>query len=391
MQSINENELVQAGMKALQAGEAAKARSKFETVIRAGKSSINAWTGLAMACEQLSDAPATLRAVDQILKLDPHNIRALLMKGDYYNQHADLRAAAAHYGMAIRLVNDTGTIPPGLAAKVEKARAMQTSYANAFVQHLEFSLKAAGYNPKSSSPRFTLSLEMMQGKKQRQPEQRQYPQMPHVHYFPGLPHIQFYPREQFPWMDRVEAATEDICQELLAILENDNEFEPYIQSNSNRPVKSKTDLMDSKDWSSCYLWKNGSPVPEIIERCPKTVSALANTPITRIKGRAPSILFSRLEPGTKIMPHTGLINSRLICHLPLIVPQGCGLRVGDDSREVVKGKGWVFDDSINHEAWNSSDKTRVILLFEIWRPELTEEECKLVAALLEAVDSFGVA
>ena len=390
MQSINENELFQAGMNALQAGKAERARACFEAVTLAGNASINTWTGLAIVCKQLGDTAATLMAVDEILKHDPHNVRALLMKGDHFNQQADLRAASAHYGMAIKLVNNAGTIPPGLAPDIERAKVMQDKLVKAFYQHLESSLKVAGYDPETSSKRFTLSLEMLQGKKQRQSEQRRFAQMPHVHFFPGLPFIQFYPREEFAWMDKVEAATDDICQELLAILEEgDDEFEAYIQSNSNRPLKSKTGLLDSKDWSSCYLWKNGTPVPEIIERCPKTMAALADAPLTSIKGRAPSTLFSRLEPGAKILPHTGLLNSRLICHLPLIVPDGCGFRVGDDTREVVKGKAWAFDDSINHEAWNSSDKMRVILLFDFWRPEMTEEEYKLVAALLEAVDSYG--
>ncbi len=280
-------------------------------------------------------------------------------------------------------------MPSDLASDIERAKLMQGKFIKLFNQHLESRLKVAGYDPATSSERFTDSLEMLQGKKQRQAQQQQFAQMPHVHFFPGLPFIQFYPREDFAWMDKLEAATDDICDELLAILnQGDEEFEAYIQNNPNRPQKTKTALLDSKDWTSCYLWKNGTPVPEIIDRCPKTMAALADVPLTKIKGRAPSILFSRLEPGAKILPHTGLLNSRLICHLPLIVPAGCGFRVGDETREFVKGKAWVFDDSINHEAWNSSDQIRIILLFDFLRPEMTEEESKLVAALLEAVDSF---
>jgi hypothetical protein len=70
--------------------------------------------------------------------------------------------------------------------------------------------------------------------------------------------------------------------------------------------------------------------------------------------------------------------------LPLVVPSGCQLRVGNDQRQVEKGKAWVFDDTIEHEAWNSSSEARVVLIFDIWRPELTGEERDLVAALIEA-------
>ena len=389
MQSSKEIELSNAGMEALQAGDAARARTCFEAITQTDKSSIKSWVGLAMACKQLGDMTTALTAADEVLKLDPQNVRALLIKGDHYCDIDDLRAAAAHYGLAVRLAGSTDTIPADLSADIERASGMQGKFIKLFYQHLESSLMAADYDPATSSKRFTHSLELLQGKKQRQFEQQQFVQMPHVHYFPGLPLIQFYPREDFSWMDKVESATDDICQELLAIMElGGKEFEPYIQGNANRPQKTPQDLLDSTDWTSCYLWKNGTPVPEMVERCPKTMAALAEVPLTRIKGRSPSILFSRLEPGAKILPHTGLLNSRLICHLPLIVPGGCGFRVGSETREWVKGKAWAFDDSINHEAWNTSDRTRIILLFDIWRPEMTEEECKLVAALLEAVDSF---
>ena len=73
----------------------------------------------------------------------------------------------------------------------------------------------------------------------------------------------------------------------------------------------------------------------------------------------------------------------------MIVPPGCGLRVGNDTREWVEGKAWAFDDTIEHEAWNNSDQTRVILLFDIWRPELTGEERRLVNAMFAAIDDEG--
>ena len=75
--------------------------------------------------------------------------------------------------------------------------------------------------------------------------------------------------------------------------------------------------------------------------------------------------------------------------LPLIVPGRCHFRVGSETREWVEGRAWLFDDSIEHEAWNGSDKTRVILLFDVWRPELTEEERGLLAALFEAIDAYS--
>ena len=100
-------------------------------------------------------------------------------------------------------------------------------------------------------------------------------------------------------------------------------------------------------------------------------------------------LFSVLRPGTRIPPHHGMINTRLICHLPLVVPPGCGLRVGNETRMVEAGRMMIFDDSIEHEAWNESDSTRAILLFEIWRPELDEAERRALTALYEAIGLYA--
>ena len=108
-------------------------------------------------------------------------------------------------------------------------------------------------------------------------------------------------------------------------------------------------------------------------------------PLSAIKGFSPSVLFSKLKPGARIDPHTGLLNCRLICHLPLVVPDGCGLRVGDERRDVVRGEVWTFDDSINHEAWNNSTDDRIVLIFDVWHPDLTEQERRDITLLLEAV------
>jgi aspartyl/asparaginyl beta-hydroxylase (cupin superfamily) len=86
-----------------------------------------------------------------------------------------------------------------------------------------------------------------------------------------------------------------------------------------------------------------------------------------------------------------MINARLICHLPLVVPPGCGFRVADQVREWREGELLIFDDSIEHEAWNESASDRILLIFDIWRPELDEAERRAVAALFEAVDAYGAA
>jgi len=123
--------------------------------------------------------------------------------------------------------------------------------------------------------------------------------------------------------------------------------------------------------------------------CPRTFAAISEIPLCRIDQRTPSVLFSLLRPGARIPPHHGFTNARLICHLPLIVPPQCALRVGNETRSWTEGEVVLFDDSIEHEAWNSSNEPRIVMIFDVWRPELSAEERDLVAAVLAAADSFG--
>ena len=179
-----------------------------------------------------------------------------------------------------------------------------------------------------------------------------------------------------------------MTEELAAVLADDAGFAPYLNSDPNLPTRSDYPLVDSMDWSTCHLWRDGAETPNAA-RCPRTMAALAEAPLCQIAGRSPQIMFSQLKAGAHIKPHTGFVNTRLICHVPLIVPEGCRFRVGNETRIWETGKAWVFDDTIEHEAMNTSGQTRVVLIFDIWRPELNEEERALVATLLEAMDNFA--
>ena len=108
-----------------------------------------------------------------------------------------------------------------------------------------------------------------------------------------------------------------------------------------------------------------------------------------IPGRGPTAFFSILEPHTKIPPHTGITNARLTVHLPLIVPPGCRFRVGGETREWRAGSAWVFDDTIEHEAWNDSDAARAILIFDVWNPQLTLLERDLVREATVAIAEYN--
>jgi aspartyl/asparaginyl beta-hydroxylase (cupin superfamily) len=130
------------------------------------------------------------------------------------------------------------------------------------------------------------------------------------------------------------------------------------------------------------------PQPAHLARCPRTAQLLKGAPQCDVAARAPTAFFSILDAATRIPPHTGITNTRLTVHLPLIVPPDCGFRVGSETREWVPGRAWVFDDTIEHEAWNGSDAPRAILIFDVWNPLLSLAERDLVRAATEVVGTY---
>ena len=375
--------LAMSGMEALRAGDARLARETFEQITTSAHADAFSFVGLAYSCRNMRDQAATLAAVDRALALEPRNLRALLLKADYLAESGDARAASSFYAFAIRSAPSASQLPADLRDDLARAQTMCQRYAGEFEAALRDKLDRLGSVESGASTRFRQSLDILLGKKQV------YFQRPQTYFFPELPQIQFYERGDFPWADKVEAATAEIRQELLEVLKDPSAFRPYIQGDPKRPHKEQEGLQDNPDWGAFYLWKDGEIVRENVARCPRTASVMADVPLSRVTGRSPSVLFSLLRPGAHIPPHSGMLNTRLICHLPLIVPPGCDFRVGNEVRTPVEGKVWLFDDTIEHEAWNRSDKTRVILLFEVWRPELSEQERSLVSSMFQAIDAYG--
>lgn len=369
------------GMEALRRGDAQAARKAFEAAVAGGAQDSATLFGLAMACNNLGDWQTACDTLDRALTRDPYNLRALILRGDILDRQGDTRSAASFYSAALKAAGRAGSLPADIIDGLTRAQNALKGYEAAYEAHLRTMM--AGQLDGDEPSRFALSLDLMFGKK------KIYLQAPQFYFFPGLPQLQFYPRRQFEWLDQVEAATADIRAELLAVLEEDGAFVPYVEGDPNRPFNPQRGMLGNPDWSAFYFWKNGVLQEKNAARCPRTMAVLSQVPMPQIEGRTPTALFSLLKGKARIPAHHGFVNTRLICHLPLIVPEGCGFRVGNDVRSWREGKAWVFDDTMEHEAWNNSDETRVILLFDIWRPELSEEERAAVRALFAAIDAYG--
>ena len=376
--------LVRDGAQALQSGNAAEARRRFEQLTASGRANAQVWLLLAHSCRLLGDWAGAGKAADEVLKRDPGNVRALILNGDSRREAGDDRAAASFYHTAARAAAQAeGMLPADLKADLERAERLTREMSGRWRSQLESHLAGAGFVGNSPTTRFRESIDILLEEKQF------YFQQPTAYYFPRLPQIQFYERSEFDWVEAVESAADDMRAELEAVLREEGLFRPYIQASKDRPAYDFHGLLDNPAWSTLYLWENGGPVEANVARFPKTFAALRGVPLPHITTRAPSILFSLLKPGARIAPHHGMINTRLICHLPLIVPPGCGFRVGNEVRQWEIGKLLIFDDTIEHEAWNESDEDRVILIFDVWRPELDADERRAVTAIFEAIDAPG--
>jgi aspartyl/asparaginyl beta-hydroxylase (cupin superfamily) len=372
-----EQALLQQGLTALQQGRAGEARARLEQLTGAGSANPLSWLLLAIACRAAQDLDAEEAAVDRLLQFDPRSIRGLIMKADCRAAAGDQGAARQYFRTALGLA-ETTAVPSDAVGEVEHARQALSELEEEFHAKRGRMMTRRGFPPESWSPRFRHALELAAGKR------RQYFQRPTVFTYPELPQIQYYDPADFDWSAKVEAQTATVRAELVEVLKQGTDnFRPYIQaSDGDVRLDANKALVENRDWSALFLCENGRPDEALIERCPRTWEAVNQAPLAKIPGFGPTVMFSLLKAGARIEPHTGMFNTRLVCHLPLIVPPRCTFRVGNDVREWKEGKLFVFDDTIEHEAWNHSSEDRVVLIFDIWRPELSEQERRELTALL---------
>jgi aspartate beta-hydroxylase len=215
-------------------------------------------------------------------------------------------------------------------------------------------------------------------------------QKPSMLYFPGLPAAPWHSRGHFPWLEALERATPAIREELRAVTPRTGHSERVFASDEAER-RGLAGGAGAPSWNGFYFWRHGERRDANHALCPRTSAALEALPLVRIRGNAPEVMFSVLTPGTHILPHRGVTNTRVVCHLPLVVPEDCALVVGGESRAWREGEALAFDDTYEHEAWNRGSRTRVVLIVDVWNPHLTEAERDAVAALAEVMGDFNKA
>ncbi len=359
-------------------GDAVGARALLERAVAADEGRTDSWLKLAAMCRATRDLPAALNAVAGALRNEPLGFLPLLLKASLLDAAGRSDEAGETYGYA--LAQAPTTIPPHLAAPVAKARQRHDQHVAQNAARLS---EAAGTVALTEAERGR--LERFQTNILRKtPVFHSEPT--HFHY-PGLVEREYHDREAFPWLSKLESATEAIADDFRRVMEAERaELVPYIQYPDDVPLQQWEALNRNRNWTAIHLVRNGAIVAANARHCPATMALLPELDQPAVTGRGPNAMFSLLAPRAHIPPHNGVANTRLVCHLPLIVPAGCWFRVGADRREWQIGKAWVFDDTIEHEAANESDELRVILIVDTWHPGLSAQERAAVAAVMAATD-----
>jgi len=361
-----------------------EARAFFSKAVAADASQPALWSNLANALHTLGLFDEESEAIEKALVLEPRHLSSLLQKGALLEAIGQPRHAATAYRNALATVPPDASVPPSVEAAVMRAKKVVSE--NLESLQLAIEERLSPIRQRYSSDQFGRAercVDLLTGRRKRHDSQ------PTFMHFPELPTIEFFDRNMFPWLEPIEAATDAIRSELLSVLSADRAgLEPYVAYPQGVPLDQWAELNHSRRWSAYFLWNQGEAQHSHLARCPKTAALLEKTPRCEVNYRAPTAYFSILDAKTRIPAHTGVTNTRLTVHLPLIVPPGCGFRVGSEVREWLPGQAWVFDDTIEHEAWNESDAPRAILIFDIWNPLLTETEREVVRATTEAYGDF---
>ena len=381
--SHSDNSQESAADRAAAAGDAALAARLLDEAVAAEPDRAALWAKLSAMRRALGDGPAALAAIDRALALLPLDFSALLARAFLLERAADPRAGDA-FCNAIAQEPADDEVPPTMRGAVAHARQRSASH-RAAIEAAMLAVVGDALDPdvRARVERFVSNSSRRTSHFHQQPSH--FHQQPSHFHFPGLPEVEFHDRAEFPGLADLEAEWMAIRAEFEALLAAEAaEMVPYIQYPDRVPLRQWQALNHSRDWSAVHLIQNGRRIDANARHCPRTLAAVAAMPQPDVPGASPNAMFSLLAPRTRIPAHTGVANTRLVCHLPLIVPPGCGFRVGDTVREWREGEAFVFDDTIEHEAWNDSDQLRVVLIFDLWPPALSEAERAAVAAIIPA-------
>ncbi|MBL6751216.1 MAG: aspartyl/asparaginyl beta-hydroxylase domain-containing protein [Nevskia sp.] len=379
-------------MAALSRGQAQRAFGLLQQAERCDKENPLTQHNLGLALSATGQLQAAGKALERAVAVEPGFAIAQLHLGRVREQLGDAHGALASYARALALAHaenhwvDEASTPRGLLSLVRHAattvvRGRRRWLAEA-LQPLRAHYGAAAF------PRVDKCVDMYLGERETAyPDPRQKPRFL---YFPDLPAMPYFDTALFPWLADLERSAGEIRAELEQAMARRSGFQPFLELSENANVLDYLRAPDNRPtWDALFFYRHGERFEQNHEDCPRTAAALHKLPLVRIREHAPEICFSLLTPGTHILPHRGVTNTRVVAHLPLIVPPGCALNVGGIEHQWQEGRCVVFDDTFEHEAWNRGQGDRLVLIFDLWNPYLTDPEREAVTALVAAIGDLN--
>jgi aspartyl/asparaginyl beta-hydroxylase (cupin superfamily) len=376
-------ELIRSADQAMAARDLPRAASLLEQAAAVGPADLGLWMRIA-AMRRATNQPArALDAVHEALAINPRDFTALLMRASLLDKLGHPEAGES-WGHALAQMPDKdppAQLKPVIAEAEQRYAAWQQEQEDRLKASMAMAEAHADDEERKRMARFRSNTVR---------RTRQYHSSPTHYHYPELTEREFHPRRLFSWLAKIEAATEVLTAELRSVMAAERaELVPYVQYEQHVPMDQWRPLNHNPDWTAIHLLLKGERIDANARHCPHTMNLLSELDQPVIAGASPNAMFSLLAPHTVIPPHVGINNARLVCHLPLIVPEGCWFRVGAETRYWKPGEAFVFDDTIEHEASNPTDDLRVVFIFDVWHPGLAACERDAVAALIGSAGMGG--
>ena len=363
------------GLAALRRGEPQRARELLARATTLDPRDARSWHHLARVEDLAGDLAKAESAYRHALRLDPQFFLARLHLASLLESRSDHQQSLLEYARALRDAQASGRwLNPDTTAPVVRPL---VEHAVLAVRGGERRMLAALLEPlvrdygREALTRVERCLRVHLGE-----ESPTYPdprQLPSFLFFPDLPTSAYPERSAFPWFERLEEQTAAIRAELLEVLPASQGRERVFTSDELASANLRG-LGTAPSWDGYYFYRWGVRRDDNCLRCPVTSGALESLPLCRVREHGPEALYSVFAPGTHLLPHRGVTNTRTVVHLPLIVPPDCALNVGGEIHVWQEGRLVAFDDTYEHEAWNRSQAVRVVLIFDVWNPYLSEVE-----------------
>jgi aspartate beta-hydroxylase len=409
--------------KLLQQGRTDEAERAAQQVLSRMPHDVEALAVLGLVALRRKDTGLAQRWLERAVEADPRHAAGYHYLGRVHDAVGDVPAAVAAHRKAIELAPDM------FLARLHLAVALEASGANdeAVVQYSralqDAQARGRWLNPDTTAPAVRPMVEravafVRRGRREAmarlvEPLQAKYGvdsmrrieqtvrvylheeapiygdprQRPTFLYMPGLPAQPYLDRELFPWIGALEADTDGIRAELMNLLPSAAGRERVFASEALEQQNLRG-AGTAPTWNGYYFYRHGERREDNCAACPITALALDRVPLSHVREHGPEVLFSVFTPGTHLLPHRGVTNTRLVGHLPLIVPPDCALVVGGEQHDWREGQVVVFDDTYEHEAWNRSSQVRVVMIFDTWNPHLTEAERAALEDLIPAIGEF---